>query len=250
VNLAIGIPSNALKFEKIKGKQHSAVNVLGIAYKPDGTIAARFSDTVNFDFEDKKELEQFQKQPYHYENQFDVASGQYTLKVVFSSGNESFGKLQLPLVVDSYDGKQFSMSAVALSNQMQRVADLSTGLDSELLGDRTPLVVQGIQLVPSASNRFKKTDSVGVYAEIYAPLLTGPNPPQVGVELIVMDRKTGEKKVDVASRAATQAGSAVVPMGIKVPVDTLAAGSYRVELRALDSLGNSVKPRTADFDVE
>jgi hypothetical protein len=35
-----------------------------------------------------------------------------------------------------------------------------------------------------------------------------------------------------------------------VPVDTLAAGSYRVELRALDSLGNSVKPRTADFDVE
>jgi hypothetical protein len=250
VNLAIGIPSNALKVEKVKGKQHSAVNVLGIAYKPDGTIAARFSDTVNFDFEDKKELEQFQKQPYHYENQFDVASGQYTLKVVFSSGNESFGKLQLPLVVDSYDGKQFSMSAVALSNQMQRVADLSTGLDSELLGDRTPLVVQGIQLVPSASNRFKKTDSVGVYAEIYAPLLTGPNPPQVGVELIVMDHKTGEKKVDVASRAATQAGSAVVPMGIKVPVDTLAAGSYRVELRALDSLGNSVKPRTADFDVE
>jgi hypothetical protein len=65
-----------------------------------------------------------------------------------------------------------------------------------------------------------------------------------------MDRKTGEKKVDVASRAATQAGSAVVPMGITVPVDTLAAGSYRVELRALDSLGNSVKPRTADFDVE
>lgn len=250
VNLAIGIPSNALKFEKVKGKQHSAVNVLGIAYKPDGTIAARFSDTVNFDFDGKKELEEFQNQPFNYENQFDVASGQYTLKVVFSSGNESFGKLQLPLVIDSYDGKQFSMSGVALSNQMQRVADLSTGLDSELLGDRTPLVVQGVQLVPSASNRFKKTDNVGVYAEIYAPLLTGPKPPQVGVELIVVDRKTGEKKVDVASRAATQAGSAVAPVGLKVPVATLTPGSYRVELRALDSVGNTVKPRTADFELE
>jgi len=250
VNLAIGIPSNALKFEKVKGKQHSAVNVLGIAYKPDGIIAARFSDTVNFDFEDKKELEQFQKQPYNYENQFDVASGQYTLKVVFSSGNESFGKLQLPLAVDAYDGKQFSLSGVALSNQMQRVADLSTGLDSELLGDRTPLVVQGVQVVPSASNRFKKTDNVGIYAELYAPLLTGPKPPLVGVELIVMDRKTGEKKVDVAARPATQAGSAIVPMGIKVPVATLNPGSYRVELRALDSVGNSVKPRTADFELE
>jgi hypothetical protein len=250
VNLAIGIPSNALKFEKVKGKQHSAVNVLGIAYKPDGTIAARFSDTVNFDFEDKKELEQFQKQPYNYENQFDVASGQYTLKVVFSSGNESFGKLQLPLAIDAYDGKQFSMSGVALSNQMQRVTDMSTGLDSELLGDRTPLVVQGVQVVPSASNRFKKTDNVGIYAELYAPLLTSPKPPLVGVELIVTDRKTGEKKVDVAARPATQAGSAIVPMGIKVPVATLNPGSYRVELRAIDSAGNSVKPRTADFELE
>jgi VWFA-related protein len=250
VNLAIGIPSNALKFEKVKGKQHSSVNVLGIAYKPDGTIAARFSDTVDLDFDGKKEVEEFQKQPFHYENQFDVASGQYNLKVVFSSGNESFGKLQLPLVIDPYDGKQFSMSGVALSNAMQRVSDASTGLDSELLADRTPLVVQGIQVVPSDSNRFKKTDNAAVYVEIYAPLLTGPNPPQVGVELVVVDRKSGEKKVDVASRATTQPGSALVPMGLKLPVASLAPGSYRVELRAVDSVNNTAKPRSVDFEVE
>jgi hypothetical protein len=250
VNLAVDIPPSALKFEKVKGKHHSAVNVLGIAYKPDGTIAARFSDTVNLDFEEKKELEEFQKQPFHYENQFDVASGQYNLKVVFSSGNESFGKLQQALVIDPYDGKQFSMSGVALSNQMQRVSDLSAGLDSELLADHTPLVVQGVQIVPSASNRFKKTDNAAVYAEIYAPLLAGPNPPQVAVELMVMDRKTGEKKVDIASRPANQAGSSMVPLGLKLPVASLAPGFYRVELRALDSVGNSAKPRMADFEVE
>jgi hypothetical protein len=250
VNLAVGIPSNALKFEKVKGKQHSSVNVLGIAYKTDGTIAARFSDTVDLDFDGKKELEEFQKQPFHYENQFEIASGQYNLKIVFNSGNETFGKLQVPLVVDPYDGKQFSMSAVALSNQFHRVSDLSTGLDSELLADRTPLVVQGVQVVPSDNNRFKKTDNAAVFVEIYAPLLMGPKPPQVGVELMVVDRKTGEKKVDVASRATNQPGSAVAPMGLKLPVATLAPGSYRVELRALDSVGNATKARTADFEVE
>jgi VWFA-related protein len=250
VNLAVGIPSNALKFEKVKGKQHSSVNILGIAYKPDGTIAARFSDTVDLDFDGKKELEEFQKLPFHYENQFEIASGQYNLKIVFNSGNETFGKLQVPLMVDPYDGKQFSMSAVALSNQFHRVSDLSTGLDSELLADRTPLVVQGVQVVPSDNNRFKKTDNAAVFVEIYAPLLMGPKPPQVGVELMVVDRKTGEKKVDVASRAANQPGSAVAPMGLKLPVATLAPGSYRVELRALDSVGNATKARTADFEVE
>jgi hypothetical protein len=250
VNLAVGIPSNSLKFEKVKGKQHSSVNVLGIAYKPDGAIAARFSDTVDLDFDGKKELEEFQKQPFHYENQFEIASGQYNLKVVFNSGNETFGKLQVPLVVDPYDGKQFSMSAVALSSEFHRVADLSTGLDSELLADRTPLMVQGIQVIPSDNNRFKKTDNAAVFVEIYAPLLLSPKPPQIGVELMVVDRKTGEKKVDVASRAASQPGSAVAPMGLKLPVGTLAPGSYRVELRALDSVGNATKARTADFEVE
>ena len=250
VDLAIDIPSSAMKFEKVKGKLHSSVNVLGIAYKPDGTIAARFSDTVNFDFDEKKELDDFQKKPFHYENQFNVASGKYNLKVVFSSGNESFGKQNLSLVIDPYDGKQFSMSGVALSNDVRRLADMSTALDSELLADRTPLMVQGVQVIPSACNRFKKTDSPAVYAEIYAPLLLGPNPPELAVELIVMDRKTGQTKVDNGSKAEVQAGSSVVPVGIKLPIASLAPGSYRVALRALDSAGNEAKPRIADFEVE
>ena len=45
VHIALEIPSAALKFEKVKGKQHAAVNILGIAYKLDESIAARFSDT-------------------------------------------------------------------------------------------------------------------------------------------------------------------------------------------------------------
>ena len=250
VNLAIDIPSSALKFEKVKGKQHSAVNVLGITYKPDGTIAARFSDTVNFDFDEKKELEEFQKQPVHYENQFAVASGQYVLKVVFSSGNESFGKLQLPLFIDAYDGKQFSMSAVALSNDIVPISTLSTGLDSELLADRTPLVVRDMRITPSASNRFQKTDGAALYAEIYAPLQAGPNPPKVEAELVIWDRKTGQKRLDFKSTPPSQAGSRVVPVGLKVPVDALGPGSYRVELKAADSVGNHTNPRMAYFEVE
>ncbi len=118
VHLAVEIPSAALKFEKVKGKQHAAINILGIAYKPDASIAARFSDTVNVDLDDKKQVEEFQKQPFRYENQFDIASGEYKLKVVFSSGNDSFGKVETPLVIDPYRGQEFSISGVALSNDI------------------------------------------------------------------------------------------------------------------------------------
>jgi hypothetical protein len=183
VHLAVEIPSAALKFEKVKGKQHAAVNILGIAYKPDASIAARFSDTVNVDFDDKKQIEEFQKQPFRYENQFDVASGDYKLKVVFSSGNDSFGKLESPLSIDPYRGQEFSISGVALSNDIRRA--VGTSLDSELLQDRTPLLVQGVQLAPSASNHFKKTDTAAIYAEVYEPLLKNPNPPEVAYERTV-----------------------------------------------------------------
>ena len=253
VNLAMDIPTATIKFEKVKGKQHSAINVLGIAYRPDGSLVARFSDTVNLDFDEKKEVQEFQKQPFHYENQFDLASGQYNLKVVFSSGNETFGKLAVPLAIDPYSGKQLSLSALALSNQFVSVSSLATGLDSALLEDRTPLVVRGLQIIPSASNRFKKTDTAAVYLELYDPALLAPSPPKVGVEMRVTDRKSGEKKLDVGipdTANAIQPGNPVIPLGLKLPVASLAPGSYRVELRAMDAQGVSTSFHSADFEVE
>jgi VWFA-related protein len=252
VDVAIEIPSESLKFEKVKGKLHSEVNVLGIAYKLDGAVAARFSDTVKLDLENQKELAVFRQKPLHYENQFDVASGQYSFKVVFSSGGESFGKLEQPLVVEPNDGNQFGLSGLALSKEVHKVADLETALDTELLEGRSPLVALGLQFTPTGANRFKTTDPATMYLEIYEPLLVGGNPPKVGVELRLVDRKTGERKVDsgvVEVANFMHAGNPVIPVGLRLPVASLAAGSYRAELTASDSAGKSVV-RSADFEIE
>ena len=252
VNLAIEVPPNTIKFEKQKGKLHATVNVFGFAYKLDGTVAARFSDSLNLNFEDKKQLEEFNSKPFHYDTQFDVASGHYNLKVVFNSqGAETFGKLEVPLVIDPYDGKQFSLSAVALSKDIHPVSQMGLTLDATLLEDRTPLVAQGLQLIPSGSDQFKKTDRAAVYLEIYAPALAGPDPPKIGVKMVVVDRKTGEKKIDSGGLAGdAKVGSPLVPVGLRLPVGELPPGSYRLELKGVDSTGNATQPRTVDFEVQ
>ncbi|HXW91300.1 MAG TPA: VWA domain-containing protein [Terriglobales bacterium] len=253
VNLAMDIPVTSIKFEKVKGKQHATLNILGIAYKADNSVAARFSDAVNLDFENKKDMEEFAKQPFHYENQFDVASGQYNLKVVFNSGGEAFGKIETALAVDPYDGKRFSLSALALSKEFRRAADVATGLDAALMEDHTPLVTHGMQIVPAASYRFKKSDTAGMYLEIYEPFLASASPPQVGIQMKVFDRKTGQAKFDtgmVTAASFIQKGNPVIPVGLKLPVGTLDPGAYRVELEALDSLGNKSSSRSADFEME
>jgi hypothetical protein len=67
----------------------------------------------------------------------------------------------------------------------------------------------------------------------------------------VVERKSGLQKAHVSERIAkVNAGNPVVPLGLKLPVGLLDPGSYRVELRALDTAGNISKTRSTDFEVE
>ncbi len=251
VNLAMEIPSNSFQFNKERGKYHASLNVLGIAYRNDGGIGAKFSDTVNLDME-KDEWKEFTKSPYEYQNQFDAAPGDYKLTVVLSAGGDAFGKFESPLSIDSYDGKHFSLGGVALTNSAHKLSDIPESLDSVLLEDRTPLVVKGMQIVPSATNRFKHTDSVVVYSEIYEPLLTSDAPPVVAMGYSILDRATNNKIFSTGAVRCDdfiQKGNPVVPVGLKVKVEDLKPGSYRLVMQAVDSAKNNAPNRTVDFDI-
>jgi len=246
------IPTEQIKPEKVKGKWHAEVNILGIAAKPDGTAAAKFSDTVKLDFQDKDEMKRFKEQPMHYENEFDVAPGKYTLKVVYNFGR-NFGKVEAPLAVDPWDGKVFSLSGVAFSKDFHRITGENTDLDAQLIEGRTPLVAQGIQLVPTGVSHIKKNENGAVYVEVYEPLLMTGDPPQIGLELKVTDSKSGAVAQDTGlmnMASFTRPGNPIVPIGLRLPIDKLTPGSYTLALRARDSAGRDSVIRTLNIEVE
>ena len=272
MNVAIDIPTDSLSIEKVKGKLHLQMSVLGLAYSSSGAMAARFSDSVAKDFTDKKELEAFQQHPFHYENQFDISSGSYKLTVVFSGAGESFAKLEQSVTVDPYDAKQFFVSAVALSKDFHRVSEADTELDEALLEGRAPLVAQGMQITPAGDNRFKKTDDAVVYLEVYEPALAElsaapapaadaakpdgapatPAAPRVGLEMRVLDQTTGEQKLDSGMMEVTQTGkpgNPVMPVAFRLPLAQLAPGVYRAELKVSDTIGRSAM-RPVVFEVQ
>jgi VWFA-related protein len=251
VNVAMEIPSESFKFEKVKGKLHSEMNLLGIAYRQDGSVGAKFSDTVKLDYDNKNEVEAFAKKPLHYESQFDIATGEYNFKVVFSAGGENFGKIEKPLAIEPFDGKQFAVSSLALSKEL-RPTDNNSSIDAVLIEERVPLVSRGIQAIPAAVYSFKQTDSLGIYLEIYEPGLTEEKPPDVDFSLRVVDRKTNEQKAGAASVSLAKyirPGNPLIPVILNVPVKDLPAGSYRLDLMGHDSVGKS-QVRSADFEVE
>jgi len=252
VHVNMEIPSSSIQFSKENGKYHADVNVLGIAYRPDGTVGARFSDQLAYDFE-KDEWKNFLKSPMHYENQFGIAPGKYRLTVVLSAGSRDFGKYESPLSIDPYDGKTLSLSAIALSDQVQAEAGMGGEIEADLLADRTPLVVGGVEVVPSGSNHFKKSELVALYAQVYEPRLVDPNPPSLRIAYRVVDLKTGKsvfesQNMDLASEI--KKGNPVVPIGLKIPLNDFPPGNYRLDMQAYDTTGSLTAVRTVQFSAE
>jgi hypothetical protein len=207
---------------------------------------------LKLEFGDKQEFQNFQTKPLHYENQFDVAPGKYNLKVVFKSGR-SFGTVQTPLLVDPWDGKHFTVSAMAFSTEYHKVASENTGLDAQVLEGRTPLIAKGVEIIPSGKKQIKKSESGVIYVEVYEPLLAGnARPPQVMLQLKVQDRKSGALADDTGLMSAAtliEPGNPVIPVGLQLPVAKLAPGGYRLFLQAVDSAGRSSTVRWMDLDV-
>ena len=253
VNVAMEIPTEKIKFEKEKGKFNAAIHVLGLVKKADGTVAGRFSDTVKLHLENKKDVEAFKENPLHYESQFDVASGEYTLKVAFSSSGENFGKVESPLVIAPYNQKDFSISEVALSRSVVNLNESSTSLDAAMIEDRKVLVSRGVQFIPSGSRQMKKSEKVLLYLEVYAPALLEAKYPVVALQLRIIDRKTGDTIDDTGNMnlaVLIKPGNPLIPVGMGLPMEKLAPGQYRAEIQARDGYGHTTTLRKTEFDLQ
>lgn len=257
VHVAMQIPTDKIKFEKVKGKEHAEINVMGIAYRRDGNVAAKFSDSVKLDFDNKKDAQRFGEKPLHYDNQFDIGSGEYNLKVVFSAGGNAFGKLEAPLSIEAYDPQEYAMSGLAFSLVFRPVAGGDSDLSTELVEGKTPLVAGPTQFIPAGITKFKAADTVAMYFEVYDPALLQPQregapKPPLWAQLRILERGTGAEKVDsggISIADRIRPGDAVVPVAFKVPINDLKPGAYRVELKTSGSFGRSWT-RTADFDIQ
>jgi len=251
VNVAMQFPSNSIDFSKEKDKYHADLKILGVAYRPDGTVGARFSEEVPIDLE-KDEWKQFLQKPTSYSNQFDIAPGKYRLEVVLSAGGQGFGKFEVPLTIDPYDGKSFSISSLALSNQFASVQGLGGAVTEDLLSDRMTFIANSVEIIPSANNQFKKTDTVALYAQVYDPHLLDDKPPAIHIAFNVVNTKTGETLITARGVNPTVAdkGNTVVPLGLRIPINELPPGSYRIDLQATDDSGARSRIRSVAFDAE
>ncbi len=269
VNIALEFPWKTLKHEwRDVGTVHSAyatIGILGMVYRKDGTLAARFSGlgccspdlplflwgglSLGYAYSDFDPA----YIPTAYEAQIQLPPGEYNLQVLLSDGAK-FGRVRVPLTVDRYDRKQLAVSSIVLCKRFRNAAASTPEASvDDFASQYVPLVSNGVEFTPAGDTRFKKGDALFAYFEVYEPPLDGQPAATVQSQLKVTNVKTGELKVDTGARTAAtwiQPGSSVIRIAEELSVEKLPAGSYRLEVQASDSAGKSTVWRAAEFTVE
>jgi len=250
INVALEIPSPALEPTELNGRLHAEMDVLGMAYIPGGDVAARFTNKVKFDFDDRRQFDDFVRRPLHYERQFEIVPGNYQFKVIFRSAKDRFGVVEAPLAVDPFNAGQLSLSAIALSRNVQPISPEAA--QEEVEAGKTPLIFRGNRIAVSGSDVFSKTGTAEAYFEIYEPLANAAGTVQLTMRLRVLDAQSNQQQWnsgDVDLSALAKSANKVIPIALKLPVATLPPGTYRAELTVKDSAGGQAT-RSLQFRTE
>ncbi len=207
--------------------------------------------------------------PFRYESQVEIPPGRYRLQVGLMDGKK-FGRATVSVTVPSYHGGQLSISGIVLARRFRDMrtappeSPSSSGgyfpdIPMKLAGspialpeNYTPLVSDGVEITPAANTRFRKNSPFCFFFQIYEPLRPKQPQPKVEAVLRIVSANTGKvvkqiKPVDAAPY--TRVGNSIIPIGRRIDVSSLPSGSYRLEVQATSSIGETTPWRSATFTV-
>lgn len=253
VYIAIEFPWQALKYEFKNKTLHATIGVLGMVYRTDGTLAARFSDSGCCDVHLPELNYRFKllNLPTRYETQVDLPHGEYNLSVALSDGAE-FGLARMPLTVNGYDGKELAISNIVLCSRIREASPATGQATVELTDNHTPLVSSGYEVTPTANTRLQRGQALRIYFEVYQPKLAVRPSARVEALLRIIDMQAVEQKSawTVSAAPYVKADTSVIAIGREIDISKLADGSYRLEVEARNSIGKINGWRMVNFTVE
>jgi VWFA-related protein len=164
VTARIGLEKAGIK--KKGGQMAGELHVMGAAYAENGSLAARFSETLSMSFNRDKEQD-FRRTFLTYRNYFRLRPGKYRLKLAVSDGANNLGSMEESREIPPFPDSGFAASSLVLAEQVYRLPDLIQNLQTRLLDDNDPLIYSGMRIAPSVVNRLPAGDPIPVFYRIY-----------------------------------------------------------------------------------
>jgi len=193
VDIALEFPWNVVNRESERsGRVYATIGILGMVYRKDRTLVARFSDLGccsldlptfvrgGLQYPQTPEGQEKANLPTAYETQVDLPPGEYYLAVVLSDGLK-FGRIERSLTVESYDRTQLGISSLVLCKRFHAAA-AKAELPANFAPEYVPLASNGVEFTPAGDTTLRRgvplfarrgpREPLFAYFEVYEPLLT------------------------------------------------------------------------------
>jgi VWFA-related protein len=233
-------------FKKAGGQMSADLNVMGIAYAEDGSIAARFSETLPLSFDREKESE-FRKNDIVYHRFLRLHPGKYRLKLAASDGSNNVGAVERLLEIPALPDKVLAGSSIVLAERISKLPDLIQSLQIQLLEQDDPLVYSGLQVEASANNRLPVDSAIQCFFRVYN--LSGPpNAWDLTAKAKLLNGNGEAFALDpiLLKKAISPAGRGQGGVLLKLPFHDILPGVYRLVIEIVDANTSDVATLRTD----
>jgi hypothetical protein len=223
---------------------------MGIAYAENGSVAARFSDTLNV-LINKDQQDAFRAQDLQYRNHLKLRPGTYQLKLAVADEKGKVGSAVQSLVIPPMVQGTLAASSLVLAEKASRLPELIQELQVKLLDEQDPLTYKGLQIVPSVEQQIRVNAPISALYSLYN--LTSSNEPR---KLVAQARLLDESgtAIPLASvqldKLAVDSGKTETRIAMNLPLKNVAPGKYKLEIVTSEGVSNRSVTLQADFQIK
>jgi VWFA-related protein len=235
VPISVAVPGHAVPVKS--EKDEVSLDIMGIVMDEQGRPVGRMRETMKFPPGTGATLAGKQ---VLYQSGVTLPPGRFGVKVVVRENTDGrIGSFEAPITVPELKAAPVKVSSVVLSTQLQPAGRGR---------NQSPLVRDGVQLVPSVTHVVSKDQKLYVYYEVYEPAEIEGGP-QLKTSLAFYRGKVKVFETPAVERAAVDAADRKAALfQFELPAGSFTPGLYTCQINIIDSAaGKFAFPRLAFY---
>jgi VWFA-related protein len=238
VPVAVKIPGSELALARRRGAVRTMIDFIGEVKDEYGITIQNVRDKLDIKLSDDTAA-QLAKRPIQYETGFTLLPGKYVIKFLARDAETGrVGTFQTAFAIPNLnrEEKRIPISSVVLSSQRVPFGDALYNAQKNDVQAANPLVFDGQKLIPSVTRVFSRTRDLYVFLQAYERSATSTQP----LVAFVTFYRGEAKALETAPLPVTdglELRSKAVPLRFSVPLESLPAGRYDVQVTVVDPAG-------------
>lgn len=244
VPVTIELDNKELQFKRELDYNKAAVNVYGAVKNLTGRSFAEWEDVISVEYSDES-FEQGKQKRSEYQRIIALPPGQmYRLDLVLEDVNsKSKGSIARSIHIPKYDETALQSSSIILAQRIAAAPITPDQMQQFVIGD--------LKVLPNVRSEYSQDQHLFPYMQVYGMGIDqSSQKPSLDVTFTV---KNGDQVVEELKSSAMNSeqlfyGQRVVVLG-KIPLNAVAPGKYKLEIKVVDNISNKSVLTTTDFRV-